>query len=262
MADLIYETCPESRPAADAKHPPRCGFEAWFGQPLSSSSPQRFRLYPRVAEVESEALAWAEALARCSKPLSQVLPRRSCKYTVADDPLYASSQPVNPSFAQLAGAKAVGSKRWGSISFSEMERVFWNQLEVTSSSLWLMSGILAMLKCDGFQPSDPSLFNTALSSVSAAMSQQARSADAGSTFCGLSAGTAFFPTPRSRFRRRRGSPLPSLWALVRVFLTSPSVRHRRPGTALFHDLLQPGGFSLFWAFEVTRCCFLSACWSY
>ena len=104
---------------------------------------------------------------------------------MADDPLYVSSQPVNPSFAQLAGAKAVGSKRWGSISFSEMERlerVFRNQLEVTSSSLWLMSGILAMLKRDGFQPSDVSLFNTALSSVSAAMSQQARSAAAGSTF--------------------------------------------------------------------------------
>ena len=39
-----------------------------------------------------------------------------------------------------------------------------------------------MLKCDGFQPSDPTLFNAALSSVSAAMSRQARSAAAGSTF--------------------------------------------------------------------------------
>ena len=39
-----------------------------------------------------------------------------------------------------------------------------------------------MLKRDGFQLSDPSLFNTALSSVSAAMSQQGRSTAAGSTF--------------------------------------------------------------------------------
>ena len=79
----------------------------------------------------------------------------------------------------------MGSKRWGSISFSEMERierVFRNQPEMTSSSLWLMSGILAMLKRDGFQPSDLTLFNAALSSVSAAMSRQARSAAAGSTF--------------------------------------------------------------------------------
>ena len=181
LADLIFKVCPDSRLIADAARPPRCGFEAWFGQPESASSCQRFRLYPRVAEVSDRA----EALARRAKPLSQVLPRRSRNYAVADDPLYASSLPVNPSFAQLAGARAVGSKRWGSVSFSEMERlerVFRSQLEVTSSSLWLMSGILAMLKRDGFQPSDPTLFNDALSSVSAAMSQQARSAAAGSTF--------------------------------------------------------------------------------
>ena len=92
---------------------------------------------------------------------------------------------MNPSFAQLAGARAVGSRRWGSITFSEMERLerlFQNQLEVTSSSLWLMSGILTMLKRDNFQPSDPTLFNSALSSVSASLSHQAHSASAGSAF--------------------------------------------------------------------------------
>ena len=64
MADLIYEVCPDSRPLSDDARPPRCGFEAWFGQPESSSSRQHFRLYPRVAEVESEVVARAEALAR------------------------------------------------------------------------------------------------------------------------------------------------------------------------------------------------------
>ena len=63
-----------------------------------------------------------------------------------------------------------------------MERLFQNQLEVTSSSLWLMSGILAMLKRDSFQPFDPTLFNSALSSMSAALSRQARTAAAGSGF--------------------------------------------------------------------------------
>ena len=63
-----------------------------------------------------------------------------------------------------------------------MEHLFRTQLEMTSSSLWLMSGILAMLKRDGFQPSDPTLFNAALSSVSTSLSQQARTALAGSSF--------------------------------------------------------------------------------
>ena len=39
-----------------------------------------------------------------------------------------------------------------------------------------------MLKRDSFQPSDPTLFNSALSSVSAALSRQARTAAAGSGF--------------------------------------------------------------------------------
>ena len=79
----------------------------------------------------------------------------------------------------------LASRRWGSVSFGDMERLermFQTQLEVTSASLWLMSGILAMLKKDRFQPSDPALFNSALSSVSAALSRQARSSAAGSDF--------------------------------------------------------------------------------
>ena len=185
LADLIYEVCPDSRPLLDTTLPPRCGFEVWFGKPEATASKQRFRLYPRVAEVQSEVAARSESLARRTKPLSHIIPSRARQYALADDPVFASSLPVNPSFAQLAGARAVGSRRWGSVTFSEMERLerlFQNQLEVTSSSLWLMSGILAMLKRDAFQPSDPTLFNSDLSSVSAALSRQARSAAAGSGF--------------------------------------------------------------------------------
>ena len=138
LADLIYEVCPDSRPLLDTTRPPLCGFEAWFGKPEATDSKQRFRLYPRIAEVQSEVAARSESLARRTKPLSHVIPSRARQYALADDPVFASSLPVNPSFAQLAGARAVGSRRWGSITFSEMERLerlFQNQLEVTSSSL-------------------------------------------------------------------------------------------------------------------------------
>ena len=185
LADLIYEVCLDSRPTVGAASQPRCGFEGWFGQPEPSAARPRFRLYPRIAEVESKVAARAEALARRSKPLSQILPSRSRCYAIADRPLFAASLAVNPSFAQLTGARAVGSRRWGSITFSEMERLerlFRAQLEMTSSSLWLMSGILAMLKRDRFQPIDPTLFNAALSSASATLSQQARSSTVGAAF--------------------------------------------------------------------------------
>ena len=185
LADLIYDACPNSRLLLDDSRPPRCEFEGWFGQPESSAARPLFRLYPRVAEVESEVKAKAASLARCSKPLSSILTSHYSRHAVADMPLYASSLAVNPSFSQLAGSKTVGSKRWGSVSFAEMEkleRLFRQQLQLTSKSLWLLSGILAMLKRDGFQPADPTLFNTALASASATLSLQERTSASGSSF--------------------------------------------------------------------------------
>ena len=64
----------------------------------------------------------------------------------------------------------------------KLERLFRSQLEMTSKSLWLMSGILAMLKRDGFQPADLTLFNSALASASATLSQQACSSASSSTY--------------------------------------------------------------------------------
>ena len=230
LADLIYEVCPDSRPLFDARAP-RCGFEAWFGQPEAAASRQRFRMYPRVAEVQEEVAARSEALARCAKPLSRVIPARAPAYAMADDAIFTSSQPVNSAFAQLVGSRALGSRRWGSITFSEMERLerlFQGQLEVTSSSLWLMSGILAMLKRDGFQPSDPALFNSALSSVSAALSRQARTAAAGSTFVrakrreSLLAHTTL-PVPETQKRDLTVTP-----GRLRVCLTRSSSRRLSP----------------------------------
>ena len=123
LADLIYDECSNSRPLLDDSRPPRCEFEGWFGQPEASAARPLFRLYPRVAEVESEVKAKAVSLARRAKPLSSILTSRYGRHAVADLPLYASSLAVNPSFSQLAGAKAVGSKRWGSVSFAEMEKL-------------------------------------------------------------------------------------------------------------------------------------------
>ena len=164
LAELIYEVCPDSRPLFHAKAP-RCGFEAWFGQPETAASECTLALRRNRRRWLPGRRLW---LAAPSRYRASYLCVRA--YAMADDAIFTSSQPVNSAFAQLVGSRTLGSRRWGSITFSEMERLerlFQGQLEVTSSSLWLMSGILAMLKRDGFQPSDPALFNSALSSVSA-----------------------------------------------------------------------------------------------
>ena len=166
-------------------------------------------MYPRVAEVQEEVAARSESLARRSKPLWRVIPTSTRAYALADDAVFASSQPVTSAFAQLASSGVFGSSRWGSVTFSDverLERLFQGQLEVPSSSLWLMSGILAMLKRDRFQPSDPALFNTALSSVSAALSCQARTAATGSGFLCAKRRESFLAIPLSRFPNLRSAP--------------------------------------------------------
>ena len=109
LADLIYEVCPDSRPLFDTRAP-RCGFEAWFGRPEAAALKQRFRLYPRVAEVQDEVAARSESLARRSKPLSRVIPTRAHAYALADAAVFASSQPVTSAFAQLASSGVFGSR--------------------------------------------------------------------------------------------------------------------------------------------------------
>ena len=66
LADLIYDVCLNSRLLLDDSRPPQCEFEGWFGQPEASPARPHFRLYPHVAEVESEVTAKAGSLARRS----------------------------------------------------------------------------------------------------------------------------------------------------------------------------------------------------
>ena len=210
LAELVYDFCPEAKLVSYSAPPPRCRFESWFDpSPTSSSSRPHYRVYPRVAAVEPEVSDRAAALHRRSKPLSAVLPRKVRWYAVANQPHFAAPQPVNPSFSRLAGATAVGSKHWGSVTFAEMERLerlFRTQLEATSSSLWMMSGILAMLKHDGFNPSTPGLFNTAISSMSASLAFKHVRRPRGRWSFMLSVGSLSWCTRRCRFWSCRNVP--------------------------------------------------------
>ena len=179
-------TYPGSLPVAAPPVAPRCDFEALYAlsDPPESSHPH-FAIYPRVSVILGEVDERAAALARRSKPLSAILPKNVCRYAVADSQHFSVAQPINPNFARLCGNKVVSNKRWGSVTFAEMQRlesVSLSSLEACSFSLWMMSGLFSQLKHDGFNPSDPTLFNTAISSVSAALSSQAHFAAMVSTF--------------------------------------------------------------------------------
>ena len=114
-------------------------------------------------------------LARKSKPLHRVIPLWRRLFPVADDPDYATPWWLNPDFARLAGNKTIAKTRVGTFSFSNMERV--DKCSRTflgghSQSFWLLSALLSQLKQDGFQPSDPALFDKTISSLSATLATQ------------------------------------------------------------------------------------------
>ena len=186
LANFGYDSYPGSRPVETPQAAPRCDFEALYAlsDPLESSHP-RFAMYPWVSDILGEVDERTTALARCSKPLSAVLPKKVRRYAVVDSQHFSVAQPINPDFARLCGNKVVSNKRWGSVTFAEMQRLesmSQSSLEACSFSLWMMSGLLSQLKRDGFNPSDPTLFNTAIFSVSVALSSHARSAAAVSSF--------------------------------------------------------------------------------
>ena len=179
-------TSPGSRPVAAPPVAPGCDFEALYAlsDPPESSHP-RFAIYPWVSDILGEVDERAAALARRSKPLSAFLPKKVRRYAVADSQHFSVALPINPDFAHLCRNKVVSKKRWGSVTFAEMQRLgsmSQSSLEACFFSLWVMSGLFSQLKRNGFNPSDPTLFNTAFSSVSAALFSQARSAAAVSTF--------------------------------------------------------------------------------
>ena len=97
-------TYPGSRPVATPPVAPRCDFEALYAlsDPPESSHP-RFAMYPRVSDI------LAAALARHSKPLSAVFPKKVRRYAVADSQHFSVAQPINPYFACLCGNKVVSN---------------------------------------------------------------------------------------------------------------------------------------------------------
>ena len=93
-----------------------------LSDPLESSHPH-FAIYPQVSVILGEVDERSAALARRSKPLSAILPKKVRRYTVADSQHFSVAQPINSDFARFCGNKVVSNKGWGSVTFAEMQRL-------------------------------------------------------------------------------------------------------------------------------------------
>ena len=96
-------------------------------------------------------------------------------FPVADDPDYAALRWLNLDFARLTRNRTINKSRAGSITFSDMERLKRTSRTVVggfSQSYWLLSSLLSQLKQDGYQPSEPELFDKTIQSLSSSMGLQ------------------------------------------------------------------------------------------
>ena len=136
---------------------------------LQSSSGPKLCLYPRVSEIVSETQDRSAKLVLESKPIYRVLLLKSRMFAVADEPNYTRLLLVNPDFSRLTANRTIAKTCAGTVSFLDMEcleKCSQSLLEGNSHALWLMSGLLSQLKADGFSPSDLSLFDKTISSIS------------------------------------------------------------------------------------------------
>ena len=96
-------------------------------------------------------------------------------FMVVDESNYSRPLLVNPDFSRLTANRTIPKTRAGIVSFVDMEHLekySRSLLEGNSHALWLMSGLLSQLKADGFSPSDPSLFDKTISSISCTLAFQ------------------------------------------------------------------------------------------
>ena len=133
------------------------------------------RLYPRVSEIQTAISEYAANLSRESLPHFRMLPVRRRAFSIGDEPDFCKQRFINSDFSRICRSKSVPKSRMASVSLADLEcldRVARMVLAGDSQCFWFLSALLAQLKEDGYKPSNPTLFDKSISSLSAALAAQ------------------------------------------------------------------------------------------
>ena len=176
LVEFIYGRFPHSKPQSATPSAPRCEYESYFAVNDPPEPAQKFmRLYPRVSEIQFSVHDYAANLSRESRPLFRVLPSRWHSVSVGDGPDFCKQRFLNSDFSRICRSRSVSKSRMASVSLADLERldrVARMILAGDSQCFWFLSALLVQLKEDGYQPSNPSLFDKSISSLSSASATQ------------------------------------------------------------------------------------------
>ena len=143
--------------------------------------------FERVRIALAEADSRLASLLASGRADSSILPRRVTQYEVRREFVAGAAVPVNPSLLSMFERSLRPSLQLGillrEVALLESSSRFHS--EALFHSLWLLSGLLAFVCLQGFSPSDASLFNTMVTSLSKCLAHQAPLTTSQTAFLGL-----------------------------------------------------------------------------
>ena len=163
-----------------APPPPRALFEDFF-------LPIYLSWFERIRSALSEADACLASLLASCRAESSLLPPRSAQYAIRGEHALGSAVPVNLSLLTMFDRPLRPSLHLG-LTVREaalLEASSRSLSESLSHAMWLLSRLLGFVRLQGFAPSDATLFNTLITSLSKCLAHQASLAASHTAFVGL-----------------------------------------------------------------------------
>ena len=186
MYQYLVDLFPQSAGTSQAPLPPRALFEEFFAAP-SPHQPVFLSWFERVRSTLSDADGRIVSLLASGRPESSLLPPRQSQYSVGCSSSLGSAAPVNPSLLAMFECPLGPSLHLG-LTLHEaflLESSSRALSEAQSHAMWLLSGLLGFVCLQGFSPSDSSLFNTLVSSLSKCLTHQASVSASLTAFMGI-----------------------------------------------------------------------------
>ena len=185
MLAYITSLFPQSKGEPIDVRSSRSIFEDLFPNDRSDPSPlTTLTMYDRVRMALSDA---DERLVRnidSGKQPRALLPRKKNVYKVSgshcQDPYLEVNEEVNSNLRRKqSGYRQLGINLYESQS---LEAMFRGQTECLSHAMWILTGLLGLVRQEGFVPNDLPLFNQLTTSLSMSLAHQANLAASGISF--------------------------------------------------------------------------------
>ena len=183
----LVDLFPQAAGALSDPPPRQALFEDFFAASASPHQPVFLSWFEWVRTALAEADSRLASLLASGRADSSILPQRVTQYVVYGEFAAGAVVPVNPSLLSmfersLRPSLQLGISLCGAALLESSSRF---HSEALTHSLWLLSGLLAFVYLQGFSPSDASLFNTMVTSLSKCLAHQASLTASQTAFLGL-----------------------------------------------------------------------------